>query len=103
MATCSSSWRDGRKMSKRLGNLVNPWEMIERFGADAVRVFLLASSQVGLQKRFDPNAIREVALEDVHAAIAAGGDEDGEEGGAQHGGQPSREHRGPRAGASGIG
>ncbi|MSR07529.1 MAG: isoleucine--tRNA ligase [Gemmatimonadetes bacterium] len=53
---------DGRKMSKRLGNLVNPWEMIERFGADAVRVFLLASGQVGLQKRFDPNAIREVAL-----------------------------------------
>jgi len=53
---------DGRKMSKRLGNLVDPWEMIARFGADAVRVFLLASSQVGLPKRFDPNAIRDVAL-----------------------------------------
>ncbi len=53
---------DGRKMSKRLGNLVDPWEMIQRFGADAVRVFLIASSQVGLPKRFDPNAIRDVAL-----------------------------------------
>ncbi|MBI4420414.1 MAG: isoleucine--tRNA ligase, partial [Gemmatimonadetes bacterium] len=37
----------GRKMSKRLANLVDPREMIERFGADAVRVYLLASSQVG--------------------------------------------------------
>src|SRR5262249_33790934 len=53
---------EGRKMSKRLGNLVDPWELIAKFGADAVRIFLLASSQVGLPKRFDPNAIREVAL-----------------------------------------
>ncbi len=52
---------DGRKMSKRIGNVVNPWDAVAEFGADAVRLYLLASSQVGLPKRFDPQAIREVA------------------------------------------
>lgn len=31
---------DGRKMSKRWGNVINPDEMIERFGADSMRVYL---------------------------------------------------------------
>ncbi|KPK06100.1 MAG: hypothetical protein AMS20_05380 [Gemmatimonas sp. SG8_28] len=52
---------DGRKMSKRLGNVVNPWEAVAEFGADAVRLYLLASSQVWLPKRFDPQAVGEVA------------------------------------------
>jgi isoleucyl-tRNA synthetase len=53
---------EGRKMSKRLGNAADPWEAVAEFGADAVRLYLLASSQVGLPKRFDPDAIREVAV-----------------------------------------
>ncbi|MDH5803722.1 MAG: isoleucine--tRNA ligase [Gemmatimonadota bacterium] len=53
---------DGRKMSKRIGNVVNPWEAVEEFGADAVRLYLLASSQVWLPKRFDVKAIPDVAL-----------------------------------------
>jgi isoleucyl-tRNA synthetase len=52
---------DGRKMSKRKGNVVNPWEAVEQFGADAVRLYLLVSSQVGLPKRFDVAAIPEVS------------------------------------------
>ncbi|MCH6547111.1 MAG: isoleucine--tRNA ligase [Gemmatimonadetes bacterium] len=52
---------DGSKMSKRVGNVVNPWEAVEQFGADAVRLYLLASSQVWLSKRFDPRTIPEVA------------------------------------------
>ncbi len=32
---------DGRKMSKRWGNVVNPDEMVERFGADALRVYTM--------------------------------------------------------------
>ncbi|HXV86169.1 MAG TPA: isoleucine--tRNA ligase, partial [Gemmatimonadales bacterium] len=51
----------GRKMSKRLGNVVDPVEMVERFGADTVRLYLLASSQVHMPKRFDPAVIPEVA------------------------------------------
>jgi len=53
---------EGRKMSKRLGNAADPWDTVQQFGADAVRLYLLASSQVGLPKRFDPEAIREVAV-----------------------------------------
>ena len=54
--------KDGRKMSKRLGNVVDPWEVVDEFGADAVRVYLLASSQVSLPKRFDRSQITEVAV-----------------------------------------
>jgi isoleucyl-tRNA synthetase len=52
---------EGQKMSKSRGNVVNPWEMIEEFGADTVRLYLLASSQVWLPKRFDRNTIKDVA------------------------------------------
>jgi len=52
---------DGRKMSKRLGNVVDPWKAVEQHGADAVRLYLLGSSQVWLPKRFDPAAVTEVA------------------------------------------
>ena len=51
----------GQKMSKTRGNVVDPWEMIAAFGADTVRLYLLASSQVWLPKRFDQEAIGEVA------------------------------------------
>ena len=52
---------DGQKMSKSRGNVVNPWDMIQEFGADTVRLYLLASSQVWLPKRFDRRTIPEVA------------------------------------------
>ena len=48
-------------MSKTRGNVVDPWEMLGRFGADTVRLYLLVSSQVWLPKRFDQEAIGEVA------------------------------------------
>ncbi len=52
---------EGQKMSKTRGNVVNPWDMIQEFGADTVRLYLLASSQVWLPKRFDRRTIPEVA------------------------------------------
>ncbi|MEZ0336503.1 MAG: isoleucine--tRNA ligase [Gemmatimonadales bacterium] len=52
---------EGQKMSKSRGNVVNPWDMIQEFGADTVRLYLLASSQVWLPKRFDRRTIPEVA------------------------------------------
>jgi isoleucyl-tRNA synthetase len=51
----------GQKMSKSRGNVVEPAAVIERHGADAVRLYLLAASQVSLPKRFDESAIRDVA------------------------------------------
>jgi isoleucyl-tRNA synthetase len=52
---------EGLKMSKSRGNIVDPWEVIPRHGADAVRLFLVASSQVWLPRRFDESGIRELA------------------------------------------
>ena len=51
----------GQKMSKSKGNVVDPWTMIEQFGSDTIRLYLLASSQVWLPKRFDARTIPEVA------------------------------------------
>ena len=48
-------------MSKSRGNVVDPWEVIGDFGADTVRLYLVASSQVWLPRRFDQRAIPEVA------------------------------------------
>jgi len=53
---------DGQKMSKRIGNVVDPFELVERFGADAVRLYLLTGSQVWLPKRFDEKSIPDVSL-----------------------------------------
>jgi len=53
---------NGQKMSKRIGNVVDPFETVQKFGADAVRIYLLAGSQVWLPKRFDEKAIPEVSL-----------------------------------------
>jgi len=52
--------KDGTKMSKRLGNVVDPWEAVRAHGADAVRWYLLASGAPWLPKRFDANGVLEV-------------------------------------------
>jgi isoleucyl-tRNA synthetase len=68
---------EGKKMSKSIGNVVNPWEVIERHGADAVRLFLVSSSNPWMPRRFDERAIREVAgrflltLKNVYSGIFA--------------------------------
>lgn len=68
---------NGQKMSKSRGNVVDPWQVMERHGADAVRLFLVASSQVWTPRRFDEDAIRETAgrflltLRNVYGGIFA--------------------------------
>ena len=44
---------DGRKMSKSLNNMVDPMEMIDRYGADALRLSLLQSASPGHDVPFD--------------------------------------------------
>jgi isoleucyl-tRNA synthetase len=51
----------GEKMSKRLGNIVNPDDLLPVHGADAVRLSLIAGSQVWMPRNFDETAIRETA------------------------------------------
>ncbi len=68
---------EGAKMSKSKGNVVDPASIIPKFGADAVRIFLVRSSQVWLPRRFDENGIRDVAgrflltLKNVYSGIFA--------------------------------
>jgi len=52
--------KDGVKMSKRLGNVVNPWEAIAEHGIDAIRWYMLSSGAPWLPKRFDMNGVLEV-------------------------------------------
>ena len=50
----------GKKMSKSKGNVVEPAEMFDRYGADALRWYLYSINQPGLPKRFDEKGMREV-------------------------------------------
>jgi isoleucyl-tRNA synthetase len=52
---------EGQKMSKRLGNIIEPGSVIPRYGADAVRLFLTTSSQLWTPRRFDEAGIRDTA------------------------------------------
>jgi len=52
---------EGQKMSKRLGNIIDPGSVIPRYGADAVRLFLTTSSQLWTPRRFDEAGIRDTA------------------------------------------
>ncbi|MGQ0703016.1 MAG: isoleucine--tRNA ligase [Gemmatimonadales bacterium] len=51
----------GHKMSKSRGNVIEPEVLIREFGADAVRLFLLAASEVWKTRRFDREGIAEAA------------------------------------------
>lgn len=50
----------GNKMSKRLGNAVDPFDTIEKYGADAVRFYMLTNSSPWDNLKFDPNGVDEV-------------------------------------------
>jgi isoleucyl-tRNA synthetase len=52
---------DGKKMSKSRGNIVEPWGVFERHGVDATRLFLVSSSKVWEERRFDEAIIRQGA------------------------------------------
>jgi len=45
--------KDGKKMSKSKGNVVDPWEMCNQFGADTLRWYLYTVNQAGDPKKFD--------------------------------------------------
>lgn len=52
--------KKGNKMSKRIGNVVNPFETIEKFGADATRWYLITNASPWDNLKFDSAGIQEV-------------------------------------------
>ncbi len=52
--------KNGNKMSKRLGNAVDPFETIEKYGADATRWYMIANAAPWDNLKFDVEGISEV-------------------------------------------
>jgi isoleucyl-tRNA synthetase len=52
--------RDGNKMSKRLGNAVDPFEIIKNYGPDATRWYMISNSNPWDNLKFDEEGIKEV-------------------------------------------
>ena len=52
--------KQGRKFSKSLGNGVDPFDMIEKYGADALRYYLVTDISNGLDMRFDEENIKPI-------------------------------------------
>ena len=52
--------KKGQKMSKSRGNTVDPWKLLDKYGADATRWYLLAVSPPWTPTRFDEEGVKEV-------------------------------------------
>ncbi|MFA6974828.1 MAG: class I tRNA ligase family protein, partial [Candidatus Paceibacterota bacterium] len=52
--------KEGKKMSKSIGNVVNPQIMMDKYGADALRFWMYSINQPGDSKNFDEKTVDEV-------------------------------------------
>lgn len=52
--------KQGQKMSKSRGNVTSPWEMCEKYGADALRFWMYSVNQPGDSKNFDEKTVDDV-------------------------------------------
>lgn len=51
---------EGKKMSKSIGNIVDPWVMIEKYGVDTLRLWMYSVNQPGDSKNFDEKTVLEL-------------------------------------------
>ena len=54
--------KDGNKMSKRLGNSINPVELIDKYGIDVIRWYMVASSNPWENLKFDVDESGKIAV-----------------------------------------
>lgn len=52
--------KNGIKMSKRIGNVINPFDCIAKYGTDAVRWYMITNSAPWDNLSFDPDGVKEV-------------------------------------------
>ena len=52
--------KEGKKMSKSIGNVVDPWEEMEKHGVDALRFWIYSVNQPGESKNFDSGTVAEI-------------------------------------------
>jgi len=52
--------KEGKKMSKSIGNVVNPWEMMDKYGVDVLRLWMYSVNQPGESKNFDERTVDEL-------------------------------------------
>jgi isoleucyl-tRNA synthetase len=52
--------KDGKKMSKSIGNIVEPFEQIEKFGVDPVRFWMYSVNQPGESKNYDEKSVADI-------------------------------------------
>lgn len=50
----------GKKMSKSLGNIVDPWVMMDKYGVDTLRLWMYSVNQPGESKNFDEKTVAEL-------------------------------------------
>ncbi|MCU0680005.1 MAG: isoleucine--tRNA ligase [Planctomycetes bacterium] len=55
----------GKKMSKSKGNVISPWDVINQFGVDAVRMHMYTLNQPGEGKRYDLEDVKEVFRKNI--------------------------------------
>lgn len=51
---------NGKKMSKSIGNVVDPWAMMDKYGVDTLRLWMYAVNQPGESKNFDEKTVSEL-------------------------------------------
>ncbi len=51
---------EGKKMSKSKGNVIDPWDIFNTYGADAIRFWMYSVNQPGDSKNFDEKTLREL-------------------------------------------
>jgi len=51
----------GEKMSKSKGNMVEPWDIVKKYGADALRWYIYTAVPIGNSMRFEESAIAEIS------------------------------------------
>ena len=59
----------GKKMSKSVGNVVNPWEMLDKYGADTLRFWMYTINQPGESKNFDEKTVAEAGRKTANLVL----------------------------------